>query len=276
MDEHIIEAMGKTKVVIKDGKVVEVGEPKINYCPLFHKRRGVEQIDKKAVKENMEYRMEKFGMCTPNREIEMNDFLSFGISEIISTLLEEKIIDCSIMVCDGAGTVIVNDPNKAQGIGGRVSGYVKTSPILEVIEKIKPENILDPENATINQLEGAKIAIKKGFKNIVVTITNSDDAKELRKLEKESENINIYLFSVHSTGVNLDESKELIKHCDVLTGCASKTIRQNGDEKALIKVGESIPIFGTTEIGKKFIEKRLEKIGGKAAKKDPKLPSPLI
>jgi hypothetical protein len=40
MDEHIIEAMGKSKIVIRNGKVVEVGDSKIDYCPLFHKHRG--------------------------------------------------------------------------------------------------------------------------------------------------------------------------------------------------------------------------------------------
>ncbi|MCE7698369.1 MAG: DUF2099 family protein [Methanobacterium paludis] len=26
---------------MREGKVVEVGEPKINYCPLFDKHRGI-------------------------------------------------------------------------------------------------------------------------------------------------------------------------------------------------------------------------------------------
>ena len=37
MDEHVIEALGRAKITIKDGKVVDVGEPMIEYCPLFHK-----------------------------------------------------------------------------------------------------------------------------------------------------------------------------------------------------------------------------------------------
>ena len=38
---HVIEAMGKTKVVIEDGKVVSVGKPAVIYCPLFMKHRGI-------------------------------------------------------------------------------------------------------------------------------------------------------------------------------------------------------------------------------------------
>lgn len=55
MDEHVIEALGKARIVIKNGKVVEVGEPQIEYCPLFHKYRGIEKLDPETVKENMEF-----------------------------------------------------------------------------------------------------------------------------------------------------------------------------------------------------------------------------
>ena len=37
------------------------------------------------------------------------------------------------MVCDGCGTVTVEDPELVQGIGGRISGIISTSPINEVI-----------------------------------------------------------------------------------------------------------------------------------------------
>ena len=40
MSEHIVEAIGLSKVTIKDGKVIDVSEPKLNYCPLFHHHRG--------------------------------------------------------------------------------------------------------------------------------------------------------------------------------------------------------------------------------------------
>ncbi|MDR0900151.1 MAG: DUF2099 family protein [Methanobrevibacter sp.] len=277
-DEHIIEAIGKAKVTIKNGKVKEVTEPEIQYCPLFHKHRGIERIDKDIIKENMEFRINDFGMCSKDRIIEMKDFLSFGISETLSTLLEESIIDCAVMVCEGCGTVFVTEKEKAQGIGGRVSALIKTSPIPEIIAKIKEENILNPKTAEIDQIAGTKLAIKKGYKKIAVTIAKSDDAKKLRELEEENKDkgIAIYIFAVHTTGINLNEAKELFKYSDVITSCASKYIRDIGEKKAKLKVGESIPIYASTEKGKKFLEKRIAKIGGISPKKDPKQPNPLI
>lgn len=283
MDEHIIEAMGKAKVIIKDGKVIEVEEPMIEYCPLFHKHRGIEKLNKESIKKNMEFRIDDFGMCTSKREIKMKDFLSFGISEILSTLLNENIIDCSIMVCEGCGTIIITDGEMAQGIGGRVSGLVNTNPIPEIIEKVGTKNILNPENALVDQLKGIDLAIGNGYRKIAVTIANPEDGKNIRELEREyNENpendavISIYIFGVHTTGVNEEEAKKLFDYCDVITACASKPIRDIGEKIAIKKVGESIPIYGVTEKGKEFLEFRVEKIGGITPKKDPKLPEPLL
>lgn len=35
VDEHVIEALGKTRIVVRNGKVVEVGESRLTYCPIF-------------------------------------------------------------------------------------------------------------------------------------------------------------------------------------------------------------------------------------------------
>jgi len=280
MDEHIIEAMGRAKVTIRNGKVVDVENPKLDYCPLFHKHRGIEKLDKESIKKNMEFRIADFGMCSENREIEMKDFLSFGISETISTLLNQNIIDCAIMVCEGCGTVIVETGEMAQGIGGRMSGLYKTSPIREIIDKVGEKNVLDSKNASINQIEGVKLAKSNGYKNIAVTIANPDDAKDIRKLEKNynenNEDVNIYLFSVHTTGIKKDACEKLFEYCDVITACASKDIRDIGDKISKKKVGESIPIYAATDKGKYFLELRLEYIGGMKPKNNPKLPKPLI
>lgn len=277
MDEHIIEGMGKAKIKIQNGKIVEIGEPKIDYCPLFHKYRNIEKLDKKSIEENFNFRIDDFGMCTPDRQIRMKDFLSFGISEIICTLLDDKILDSAIIVCEGCGTIIVNEGEMVQGIGGRVSGLVKTSPIPEVIERVGLENVLYPETAEINQIEGVKLAIEKGYKNIAVTIAVVADVPLLNQIKKDNPNVNIYTFLVHTTGLSKEDAETLFNASDIITGCASKYIREIGEENSLKTVGQSIPIFARTEKGKEFLERRLEKIGGEKPKKEnPPIPNPLI
>lgn len=277
MSEHIVEAIGLSKVTIKDGKVIDVSEPKLDYCPLFHHHRGMEKITKEAIWDNIQFRIDDFGMCTPNRKLRMKDFLSFGISEIMSTLIEENMIDCAVMVCEGCGTLIVTESKLVQGIGGRVSGLVKTQPIPELFDQLGIENILDPETAKIDQIAGIELAIKQGYKNMAVTIALAQDALKIQELKKAHPDVNIYTFVVHTSNRTKEEARILFDACDVATACASKYIREIGDAESLKTVGQSIPIYSKTEDGKKFLEMRLEKIGGEKPKKEnPDLPNPLI
>ncbi len=276
MDEHIIEALGKAKVVIRDGKVIEVGEPKIKYCPLFDKNRGIKEITPEEIQKNIEFRIKDFGMCTSERKLRMEDFLSFGTSETLSTLLEENIIDCAVIVSDGCGTVILTDPGFVQGMAGRISAFVKTSPITKVIDAVGSENVLDPENAEINQIDGVLKAIDKGYKNIAVSIAFPEDAKKLRDIEKENEDVNIYIFVAHTTEMSEDDANALFDNTDVISSCASKYINKVGQNREVFSVGASVPIYGVTEAGKKFLKRRIEKIGGLKNKPNAKIPDPLI
>ncbi len=266
MDEHIVEALGKARIVIRNGKVVEVGEPLLSYCPIFDKFRGIKSLDKKSIGENIQFRIDDFGMCTRDRKLRMRDYLSFGVSEIIRTAMELGTLDAAVMVCEGCGTVVVTEPAMAQGIGGRVSGLVSTTPIPELIERIGPRYVLDPKTARIDMIEGAKKAIAMGFKDIGVSVVTAKDARKLKKLEKEH-GVNIYIFIVHTTGMPEAEAIEVFKYADVVTGCASKYVREQGVSSGAFKVGDSVPVFGVSERGKRLIEERIKYTGKSIAPK---------
>ncbi len=273
MDEHVIEGLGKARIVVRDGKVVEVGEPLLTYCPIFDKHRGIKKIDKDVIARNIQFRIDDFGMCTPGRVLTMKDFLSFGVSEIICTAIRQKRVDAAVLVCEGCGTLIVTDPDMVQGIGGRVSGLVSTTPIPELIGRIGPQYVLDPVKARIDQEAGVKKAIAMGFKNIAVSIIDGSAAREMKQLEKEHPGVSIYTFVVHVTGMPAEEAALVFEHADVATGCASKYIREEGAKKSLCRVGDSIPIFGITPRGKELIEERI-KFMGKPIVPKPGAPQP--
>ena len=277
MDEHVIEGLGKARIVVRDGKVAEVGEPQISYCPIFDKHRGIKKIDKDVIAKNIQFRIDDFGMCTPGRVLTMKDFLSFGVSEIICTAIRQKRVDAAVLVCEGCGTVVITDPDMVQGIGGRVSGLVSTTPIPELIKRIGPEYVLDPKTARIDQVAGVKKAIDMGFKNIAVSIINGSVARQIKEIEKEHSGVNVFTFVVHVTGMPEDEAILVFEHADVATGCASKNIRIQGAAKAICKVGDSVPIFGVTPRGKELIEERIKFMGKPIVPKpDAKLPDPLL
>jgi putative methanogenesis marker protein 8 len=255
---HEMELLGKTKVKVKDEKVVETGEPLIEWCPLFDKVRGIKRVTPEAASDNMAFRIKQHGMFSPRRKLEMDTFVGFGASESMMTGLIRGIIDASVTVCDGAGTVITDNPSLVQGMGGWISGLSETDPIKEVIEGIEARggHVLSSEDARIDQYAGAKWAAG-GFSNFAVTVADADTAERLRCLEDEAD-VKIMIIGAHLTGISLEDAKRLLAVADIVTGCASKHIRELVRPK--VQVGTAVPLFGLTQWGKELLVERAKEV----------------
>jgi len=168
--------------------------------------------------------------------------------------LKRKVIDTAVIVADCAGTVITSNPNLVQGLCGRISGIIETSPILEVIERIEKAGgvVLDKNTAEINQFKGVKKAIGLGYKKIAVTVTNLEDAKRCKSLENDE--IKILTFGVHTTGI--EWSDDIAKYFDLITACASKVLRDELKGKIKAQIGKTIPIFALSDFGKEVLLER--------------------
>ncbi|WP_410509997.1 DUF2099 family protein [Methanosarcina hadiensis] len=257
---HIMEMMGKARVVVKDGKVIEVGIPEVEWCPLFVKLRGVEKMTPDEIRKNMEARISELGMFTENRRLEFETtVVAFGASEIMMSGLNSGFLETTVTACDGAGTVISGNPALVQGIGGRMSGLVETEPIDAVIKRIEERGgtILDPATATIDPAGGVRKASELGYRKIAVTIADSKTAKEVRKIESES-GLNLFVIAVHVTGVSREEAQELLDNSDIVISCASKYIRELA--KPLVQVAAAIPLFALTKKGKELVIERAKEI----------------
>jgi putative methanogenesis marker protein 8 len=261
-DKHVIEALGKVRVVIENGEITEVGSSEVKYCPMFHAMHGVKELNEEFIRKNINFRIKDFGMCTPERIVEMDDAVTVGISEILKTNMEMGNIDCVVGACEGAGTVIMTNSRIVQGVGARVSGLVSTTPIPEVIEKLEQKDsvVLNSETAELNQLEGLKLAIDNGYKNIAVTILPSQMVREIREYPVDDD-VNVYIFVAHTTGANPDEVKMLFDNADIVTACASKAIDEYVDKYEPYYYGLKVPIFCASEDGRRLLDTRLEKIG---------------
>jgi len=271
MTRHVMEALGKARVVIEDGKVIEIGEPKVRYCPLFKKYRNIDEFKDKKIRENMEYRIAHFGMCTSSRDIRMNDFLSFGISELLSMAIFEKMLNAAVIAADGTGTCVLDDPEVVQGLGGRISGIVETEPIAEVIDGVGKERILNPATAEIDQFAGVSKAFSMRYGKVGVTVTNADDAAAIRDAFGD----NVVIFAVHTTGTSFADAERMFDSCDVITACASESIRKVAKDRALLQAGTKVPVFASSEIGKKIILAKLNELGKEPSVSEDDRPDPL-
>ncbi|MER2014020.1 methanogenesis marker 8 protein [uncultured Methanobrevibacter sp.] len=259
-DRHVIEALGKAEVVIENGKITYIGEPVVDYCSIFDNGQHNGDLTKEFIKSNINKRIDEFGMCTPQRSIDVEDTMSFGTSETLKTNMINGNVDCVVGACEGVGTLLIDDAELVQGVGGRVSALISTTPIDEVMDKVGRENVLNPETAELNPLKGLEMAIERGYKNIAITIIPTEMVKDLRQHPKP-EDVNIYIFVAHTTNVSKKEAEMLFDYADVISGCSSINIRETAEERKPYYAGKKVPLYAVTENGKRLLNERLEYIG---------------
>lgn len=259
-DRHVIEALGKAEVVIENGKITYIGEPVVDYCSIFDNGQHNGDLTKEFIKSNINKRIEEFGMCTPQRSFDVEDTMSFGTSETLKTNMINGNVDCVVGACEGVGTLLIDDADLVQGVGGRVSALISTTPIDEVIYNVGRDNVLNPETAELNPLKGLEMAIERGYKNIAITIIPTEMVRDLRQYPKP-ENVNIFIFVAHTTNVSQKEAEMLFDYADVISGCSSINIRETAEERKPYYAGKKVPLYAVTENGRKLLNERLEYIG---------------
>lgn len=259
-DRHVIEALGKAEVVIENGKITYIGEPVVDYCSIFDNGQHNGDLTKEFIKSNINKRIEEFGMCTPQRSFDVEDTMSFGTSETLKTNMINGNVDCVVGACEGVGTLLIDDADFVQGVGGRVSALISTTPIDEVIDNVGRDNVLNPETAELNPLKGLEMAIERGYKNIAITIIPTEMVRDLRQYPKP-ENVNIFIFVAHTTNVSQKEAEMLFDYADVISGCSSINIRETAEERKPYYAGKKVPLYAVTENGRKLLNERLEYIG---------------
>lgn len=257
-DEHIMETTGRARVVIRNGEVVSVGKPILSSCPLALKFSSpVHSMTGDEIRSCVAERISTYGMFTKNRKvISGDDFVLFGASEVLGCALDSGAIDCAVIACDGAGTVIAWNSRLVQGIGGLMSGLVKTCPYPEVIERIEKNGgiVVFPEDASLDQYGGVKAAAERGMKRIAVTTASPREAESIRRDFPGS-----IIFAVHTTGISCRDAEIFSDNCDIVYACASGAVMEEAGKKAIAQFGKSVPVFAFSKDGRNLF---LEKIKG--------------
>ena len=112
--------------------------------------------------------------------------------------------------------------------------------------------VLDRDHASIDQLAGVALALVRGFRKIAVTVARPETAETIRRIHPRT-----LIFSVHVTGLSKPEAETLVNASDLVTSCASRTIRDSVGKDALVQAGTAIPIFAMTMAGKNLIMEKI-------------------
>lgn len=248
-------------VAVSEGKVVHVTDPVMQYCPLaaalYAKLRKLKADDaravKQGVKEIVEKKIERFGFFTERREL-FNAGISvpYGASEILMYARRKNIIEAAVLVCDGAGSVIVTQPEMIQGIGARMNGLFYTSPLQAVMRTLKEAGAhVVFEDARIDQIGALEEACRLGYKKIGVTVNASMDEEKLERIKELEARYHAVMTTlvVCTTGISQQRVRETGDHGDLIWSCASEAVREMIGPRALIQISESIPVFVLTKKG---------------------------
>ncbi|MDD4127773.1 MAG: DUF2099 family protein, partial [Methanomicrobium sp.] len=91
------------------------------------------------------------------------------------------------------------------------------------------------------------------------------------------------IIGVHTTGADIHESELLADNCDIISACASSSLRKIAGKRALLQGGVSVPVYAMTQTGKDIILEKIKKTKNQILIKGETLPvsygnepSPLI
>ncbi len=262
-DLHILRVYSAL-VAVSGGRVIEVFEPTLKYCPLanslyknFSSVNPVKEnplLFKKAVREAVEEKISRFGFFTEKRNISQSGIaIPYGASEMLMYALKKGQIEAAVTVCDGAGTVISSIPEIVQGIGARMYGLFYTTPFYAVVGKLETNNCAVVPGGRIDQIEGVATAIRLGYRNIAVTVNGyrGADLGEIRELER-AHHVSITILVVCTTGIRKKRILEIKKHADMVWSCGSGDIRRMLGQGAILQMSVIIPVFVLTPKGIHF------------------------
>jgi len=263
LDIHVLKYFSSF-VSVSNGQVINITEPTLKFCPLakhlYKDFSGIQGNDKEAIKnaikKAVDSKIKDYGFFTSERKISCGDIsIPYGASEMLMFALKKSAIDVAVVVCEGAGTIIVEKPEIVQGIGARMNSLLLTSPIKRIIEKLETTGCrVVSENALIDQVRGVEDAIKAGYKTIAVTVCghSAEDLKVLRLLEAEN-GVRVISLAVCMTGMAKDKINMIRDYADLVWSCASLDVRRIIGPLAKCQLSRQIPVFVLTKNGMDFI-----------------------
>ena len=104
------------------------------------------------------------------------------VPEILAKMLDDRSIEAAVLCIEGCGTSIITDPSIMRRVGKLISGSDKTEPDQETISIIGDDNILDPENCKMDNVEGLCVVYDNGIHSAVASTGSLKEAQMMRDM----------------------------------------------------------------------------------------------
>ena len=104
------------------------------------------------------------------------------IPELLAQSLEDRSIEAAVLCLKGCGTSIINDPAVMRKTGSFITGADCTVPDEEAVSVVGDDNVMDPETAKVNNVEGLCVAYDSGVHRAAATTGSIKEAQMMRDM----------------------------------------------------------------------------------------------
>ena len=104
------------------------------------------------------------------------------VPEILAKMLDDRSIEAAVLCIEGCGTSIITDPSIMRRVGKLISGSDKTGPNQETISIIGDDNILDPEECKVDNVEGLCVVYDNGIHSAAASTGSLKEAQMMRDM----------------------------------------------------------------------------------------------
>jgi len=111
---------------------------------------------------------------------EMTD--RFSVSGVLCPALDDRRIEVAVVCIEGCGTSVISEPSLLEKIDDKITGASETEVSGETVETVGEDNILDPETAKVDNIEGVCVAYDNGIHRVAVTTGSVNDAQVMRDM----------------------------------------------------------------------------------------------
>jgi hypothetical protein len=142
-----------------------------------------------------------------------------GVPQILGRALRDRAIEVAVVCIEGCGTSILSDPSQMEKVCDRITGSDSTEPDQAIIDVLGPDNILDPETAKVDNIEGVCVAYDNGIHKVAVTTGSLNDAQVMRDMF----GTDLCIIGLLEDGFDADRARDLLDIISTKDGIESVT-----------------------------------------------------
>ena len=145
------------------------------------------------------------------------------VPELLARSLENRSIEAVVLCLEGCGTSVINDPAVMRMAGPFISGKDRAVPDEETISIVGDDNILDPETAKVDNVEGLCVIYDDGVHRAAATTGSLKEAQMMRDMFG-SDLLIIGIFDSFSE----QDRKDSVGLLDILISSEIEVLSQSG------------------------------------------------